>query len=424
MYQEYLLKYRADVPLPNKTDLITDTMWKLLARLYSHLSLVLGDLRDQRQHPSGRRHRTCEDNMEEGRCDCQMYHNEACILGCIRDFYCKLLVSRDHLRIDGATDAMAQHTLLASNYGCVDARDTIYGLRGLMKLPKDGHMLDPDYSKSRLELYRDSVEAALMNFEKADVLLYITRQEEPSWIPRWNIPMLFFNRFRFGKPMPWKPTGDTKSTWSISTDTNVLSLSGFSLDVITHAESYDQLNFAISIIDSVEGKTRLKDLWTRNLHTFAATLDGTLPLTRSFLTAAAVSLSFGMSHKINAFEQFELLYNFVGYLDIVLAGDRAILTTPKPGDLLEESNSATGVLPVSQYGTFSTITKGRLVGCAVEITQPGEKVFVTWGSTYPIILRPSETGGKAQHVIRGFAYVDCVMDGELANTESMKLCMA
>jgi hypothetical protein len=43
-----------------------------------------------------------------------------------------------------------------------------------MKLPKDGHMLDPDYSKSTLGLYRDSFDAALVNFEKADVLLYIT----------------------------------------------------------------------------------------------------------------------------------------------------------------------------------------------------------------------------------------------------------
>jgi hypothetical protein len=36
-----------------------------------------------------------------------------------------------------------------------------------------------------------------------------------------------------------------------------------------------------------------------------------------------------------------------------------------------------------------------------------------------MILRPSETGGKAQYVIRGFAYVDGVMDGEPADTDGM-----
>jgi hypothetical protein len=35
-YQEYLLKRRADVPLPNDIDLVTDTMWKSLVWLYSH----------------------------------------------------------------------------------------------------------------------------------------------------------------------------------------------------------------------------------------------------------------------------------------------------------------------------------------------------------------------------------------------------
>lgn len=64
-----------------------------------------------------------------------------------------------------------------------------------MKLPKDGHMLDSYYSKSTLEVYRDSIEAALVNFEKTDVLFYVTGEEEPSCIARWNIPMLFRNPF-------------------------------------------------------------------------------------------------------------------------------------------------------------------------------------------------------------------------------------
>ncbi|KAB2109327.1 hypothetical protein AG0111_0g2662 [Alternaria gaisen] len=69
---------------------------------------------------------------------------------------------------------------LASNYGCLDTRDNIYGLRGLMKLSKEVHMLDPDYSKSTLQVYRDLIEAALVNFEKAGVLLHVTGKEEPS----------------------------------------------------------------------------------------------------------------------------------------------------------------------------------------------------------------------------------------------------
>jgi hypothetical protein len=129
-----------------------------------------------------------------------------------------------------------------------------------MELPKDGHVLDSDYSTSTLEVYRDPVEAALMNFEKADFLLYLTTKEDLSWISRWNIPMLFRNLFRFDESMPWKPACDTKPTWSINKDTNVLSLSSFSLDVITHAESYNQLNFANTTINSAEGMAKHKDI--------------------------------------------------------------------------------------------------------------------------------------------------------------------
>ncbi|CAN9260775.1 unnamed protein product [Alternaria alternata] len=378
-YQEYLLKRRADVPLPNKIDLVTDTMWKSLVWLYSHPYFTRVWVI---QEISANLHRKVNVGHAKtiwNRVD--LVASYIIMEPAFSDAYG--FSPANCWWVATISELIAQPTrwlnilYLVSNYGCLDARDTIYGLRGLMKLPKDGHMLDPDYSKSTREVYRDSVEAALVNFEKADVLLYITGEEEPSWIPRWNIPMLFRNPFRFGKPMPWKPAGDTKPAWSIDKDTNVLSLSGFSLDVITHAESYNQLNFANTIIDS--------GLWTRNLHTFAASFDGTLPLTRSFLTAAAVSLSFGLSHKINPFEQLELLHNFVAYLAIVLADDRAILTTFIPGDLLEESNSADGRAfgkPVwdFQYPESSIfITRNRLVGCAIATTQPGDEVFVALG---------------------------------------------
>lgn len=63
---------------------------------------------------------------------------------------------------------------LASNYKATDARDVLYGLKGLMTFKKGGELLDPDYHKTREVVYRDAVEAALVNFEKPDVLLYLT----------------------------------------------------------------------------------------------------------------------------------------------------------------------------------------------------------------------------------------------------------
>ena len=52
-----------------------------------------------------------------------------------------------------------------------------------MDFSEGGELLDADYRKSVMEVYRDSVEAALVNFKKTDVLLYLAGNNSPSWIP-------------------------------------------------------------------------------------------------------------------------------------------------------------------------------------------------------------------------------------------------
>jgi hypothetical protein len=234
--------------------------------------------------------------------------------------------------------------------------------------------------------------------------------------------MLFRNPFRFGKPMPWKPAGDTQPIWSIEKGVNVLSLSGFTVDIIEHAETYSQLFFADSTIDSEDGKRKLKGTWKQILHTFGACFENTLPLAKPFLAAAAVSISFGLNQMINPFEQQELLQSFVAYLAIVFCDEQATLTTYIPGELLEESRNANGRAfgkPVwdFQYPDSSIfVTKNKFVGCAISTTQQGDEVFVALGSTYPMILRPNGVDGLTRYLIRGFAYVDGVMYGECAES--------
>ncbi|KAH8714833.1 heterokaryon incompatibility protein-domain-containing protein [Phaeosphaeriaceae sp. PMI808] len=409
-YQELPLKNRAELPLPNETDFSTDTMWKSLVWFYSHPYFT-----------------RCHMNREINVGYAKTVWNR---IDLVASYIIMEPAFSDAYGFSGAycwwvatiAELLIQPTrwlnilYLASNYGCLDARDVIYGLRGIMELRKDGTLLDPDYNKLTLEVYRDTVEVALNNFKKADVLLYVAGNETPSWIPLWDIPMLFRNPFRFGKPMLWKPAGDTEPTWSIDKSANVLSLSGFVVDVIKHAESYNQLDFANGTIESEEGKAKLKNMWIQILHTFGASLGNVLPLAKSFLTAVAVSISFGLNRKINPSEKLELLQNFVAYLAIVLVDDQATLTTYISSELLEESKSADGPLLYPESSIF--ITKGEFVGCAIATIQPGDEVFIALGSTYPMVLRPNSISERKKYVIRGFAYVDGVMDGELAGSSS------
>jgi hypothetical protein len=134
---------------------------------------------------------------------------------------------------------------------------------------------------------------------------------------------------------------------------------------------------------------------------------------------------FSLNHKINSSEKLELLHNFVACLAIVLADDQAMLATYISSDLLEESKFADGHAfgkPVwdFQYPDSSNfVTKSNFVGCAIATTQPGDEVFVSLDSTYPMVLRPKDTGDSRIYVIRGFAYVDGVMDRERAGSNSM-----
>lgn len=147
-----------------------------------------------------------------------------------------------------------------------------------------------------------------------------------------------------------------------------------------------------------------------------------LPLAKPFLAAVAVSLSFGLNHKINPYEQMELLQSFVAYLAMVFRDEPAILKTYIPSKLLEESKTADGRAfgkPVwdFQYPDSSIfVTRNKYVGCAISTTQQGDEVFVALGSTYPMILRPDNADGLKRYLIRGFAYVNGVMNGECAKS--------
>lgn len=114
-----------------------------------------------------------------------------------------------------------------------------------MEFSNGSELLDPDYSKSVSEVYRDSVEAAIINFPNTDVFTYVRGNEHPSWIPQWNRLMVFLNLFRFGKALPWKPVGETTPIWNISKKLNMISLTGFVVDSISFVEPYSEKNYLV-----------------------------------------------------------------------------------------------------------------------------------------------------------------------------------
>lgn len=301
---------------------------------------------------------------------------------------------------------------LSSNYFCLDSRDVIYGLRGLMKFSKGGELLTPDYTKTTLEVYRDSVEAALVNFENTDVLLYLAGIENPSWIPAWNIPMLFRNPFRFGNRVPWKPAGDSKVVWSIDKSLNVLSLSGCIAGRIQSVRSYNESFFGNTMLTSKDGVETLKKEWSEILKMIEDGASHSVPFSRAVINATANAFSFGLNEKSLVAEENYLLHNFVAYLGIVL--DKETYDKYIPLHVSDESRQADGLLFGKPTWDFTYpessffITDTGLLGCSVSSSQHGDVIAIPLGSTYPLVLRPD----GQRYLIRGFSYTYGIMHGE------------
>ncbi|KAK3372063.1 hypothetical protein B0H63DRAFT_513573 [Podospora didyma] len=94
---------------------------------------------------------------------------------------------------------------LAFNFGSADPRDVVFGLRSMMDCKEGGELLDPDYSKDTTTVYRDSVEAAFVNYKTSNALLYAgsdfgqpSRAQGRAQGPLGNILTIMAYAFSFG----------------------------------------------------------------------------------------------------------------------------------------------------------------------------------------------------------------------------------
>lgn len=296
---------------------------------------------------------------------------------------------------------------LATNFNSTDPRDVIYGLRGLIESHKGSNLLDPDYSKSTADVYRDSVEAAMLDYEKTDVLCYLAGNESPSWVPNWDKEMLFRNPFRFGRPMPWRPAGDTAPEWNIDREKFILSISGFPRGSISIVEPYRDTYFGDAVLKAREKKELLGQAWERILG--AASRVKSIPLKEEVLTAIAVSFTFGLDDKSYPSDSQVLLYAFVAYLRLVL--EKYIFDKYVPPDLDDAARDADGHAfgkPIwdFEYPESSFfITENGLLGCCMALISPGDLLFAPLGSTYLHVLHPEQD----YFLAKGFAFAHGIM---------------
>ena len=418
IYQALLLKNRACLPLPNECGFSTDATWKSLIWLYSHPYFTRVWVV---QEISANKERLVHCGREKIE-----WERVELVAGYIlmepafsksfgfTDTYCWWVSTITELTRSPKNWLSALY--LASTYSCLDARDAIYGLGGLIEVSNGGELLDPDYNKSVLEVYRASIEAAILDFQNTDIFTYVSGNGNPSWIPQWNQPMLFRNPFRFGRALPWKPAGRTTPIWNIDKELNILSLTGYSVDCVKFFTPYSEVYFCTAMTKSDEGRRILVEAWQTILRTMERSQSKT-PLNASTLTAAATSFSFGLDENTDPANEHYLVKNFVAYLKIVL--DEETFSKYIPPELSEQSKDANGYAFGKPAWDFKYpessffITENGYIGCTVSTVRQGDLVCVALGSTYPFVLRPQGN----EFSIRGYAYVHGLMHGEQHSSE-------
>ena len=208
MYQEVVFKNRDKLPLTDRCNFITDNIWEPLIWFYSHQYFarvwVIQELNANRNRLLHCGEETIEWDRVHLVASYMIMETAWSKAFGFSGTYCWWVATiSTELKSHGKN--WLHMLYLASNFSCKDLRDMLYALRGMIEFSKGAELLQPDYNKTTLEVYRNSVEAAFINFENTDILLYTAGNGDPSWpswIPEWSRPMLFRNPFRFGKPMP------------------------------------------------------------------------------------------------------------------------------------------------------------------------------------------------------------------------------
>jgi hypothetical protein len=414
VYQEVVFKNRESLPSLSECEFVTDEMWKALAWLYSHPYFTrvwviqeLNARREPKVHCGFESSEWLRVEVVAGYIIVEASFSKKFGFSNAYCWWAAVATTERFMQPDDWVSML----YLASNFSSSDARDAIYGLLGLMKTGKAGCLLKPDYDKSMLEVYRDAVEEAFSRFNNTNVLLYVTGNENPSWIPRWDKAMIFRNPFRFGKTLPWSSGGDTEPLLRIDLSLNVLFISGIIVDSMELVEDYNEALFCDSSVKSSEGRDKLKQVWQRILDTLK-TASPEMPFKADLLTQVAAAFSFGVDEEGNPMDESTLLHNFIAYLKIVFDEDTLLsYIAPAVSDESKGGNGYTFGKPVWDFeypdsGFF--ITKRGLIGCSVSTTEPGDVVFAPLGSVYPLVLRPVNDG----FTLRGYSYVHGIMRGE------------
>jgi hypothetical protein len=316
-----------------------------------------------------------------------------------------------HTRLSRQRDNHSQRLYdLLWQYRChraTDPRDMVFALRSFIR-DADAHVeLNPDYTLSKLEVYKRAMMYSMRSSTKLDILRgqRTPNSSMPSWIYDWGSSMddhewhLERQRLRNSE---YKASAE--EDMSVSCNGNyALELKGILVDTVVTVGPVVEISDYRDIELKISIWRQLADLPTRDSEPYIR----------------------GEDRKSAFWRTVTRDYSFNDELDFERVADVEKHTTSASVWWARVTDESRNQSATDATQKFERLVGNIVVGQQFFLTQegymglgnprPGDKVFVLLGGDVPFLLRPRSNAGG--FLLVGDAYVHGIMDGEVLGGE-------
>ncbi|KAI9706846.1 MAG: hypothetical protein M1820_004625 [Bogoriella megaspora] len=290
----------------------------------------------------------------------------------------------------------------ARNRKCLDPRDRVYAMLGMLSDQEKHVRIKPDYSKEPNEVYQDTVEAFLNDQGRLDLLRTCEPDDTgdggsspPSWVPDWSKP-------RSTHHLPVKRAAQHLLAQARIIDGRILCVKGLCIGTIKDVKKvrFEENATYESVVDDIR---------------YLAPPD----LRSDYVSGGTV---FDAYCRTLIADCFRARWNPEDEQEVTEQKGREILDTlisSKGNSFL--TGEETTQMPESTPRYYMQVrrfcyarsvfrTSHGHIGLAPSAAQPGDQVCSLLGCRSPLLLRPLDGNGH-QYRLLG----ECYIDGEMAN---------
>ena len=288
------------------------------------------------------------------------------------------------------------HTIRRSAFcGCSDPRDRIYALLSLLNKEDRGIKIEPDYTKSTGQVYRDLIFRFLEGRGTLELLRYCDLQndrlaEMPTWVPNWDVSIAVEPFWGDGK------AGGHSIARINYKGSEILSITGVISATITKVEQwiFKDKDY-MSVVDEI--RRLAPPDFENGLYDFGGSRINAIVST--FCANTFDNTTRPPTARWPAFERSRELV-------LAILRDKDLIPDCSPG--AHERRYLDFVLTYCEGRSFITTREGY-IGLAPKATKPGDQICVLLGCTMPLVIRPSS---GLQYKVVGECHVHGLQEGE------------